>query len=57
MRGLTVFQKPSYREISPMWGRPMRHIDLILKKKSIFWKLIRNTMIRREMKKKISLPA
>ena len=28
------------------------HIDLILKKKSIFWELIRNTMIRREMKKK-----
>ena len=24
MRGLTVFQKPSYREISPMRGRPMR---------------------------------
>ena len=30
----------------------MHHIDLILKKKSIFWELIRNTMIRREMKKK-----
>ena len=24
MRGMTIFQKPSYREIRPMRGRPMR---------------------------------
>ena len=30
MRGIEIFQKPSYREISPMRDRPMRGPPVLL---------------------------
>ena len=29
MRGIEIFQKPSYREISPMRDRPMRGLPVL----------------------------
>ena len=29
MRGIEIFQKPSYREISPMRDRPMRGLPVV----------------------------
>ena len=30
MRGIEIFQKPSYREISPMRDRPMRGLPVFI---------------------------
>ena len=37
MKGIGIFQKPSYREISLMWGRPMQRPPVFHLKKKIFF--------------------
>ena len=37
MRGIEIFQKPSYREISPMRDRPMRGPPVIYMYENIYY--------------------